>query len=167
MDVFVFENRWNANPWIYLRKAIVESGRGGVGVSRSVSAYDPNIQPRSGRRGRGAQAAVRPLAHGSHHAAFPAYPELRFGQYEKTAFGFKWGRYSLPSTGSRPGQRAVELVVPIWVLVALTAPLPARAAWKRLRRLRRSGTCSKCSYDLTGNTSGICPECGTPIAAKL
>jgi len=23
--------------------------------------------------------------------------------------------------------------------------------------------CHKCSYDLTGNTSGRCPECGTPI----
>ena len=24
--------------------------------------------------------------------------------------------------------------------------------------------CPRCSYDLTGNVSGICPECGTPIA---
>lgn len=23
--------------------------------------------------------------------------------------------------------------------------------------------CVKCGYDLTGNVSGICPECGTPI----
>jgi len=23
--------------------------------------------------------------------------------------------------------------------------------------------CKKCNYDLTGNVSGICPECGTPI----
>jgi predicted amidophosphoribosyltransferase len=36
--------------------------------------------------------------------------------------------------------------------------LPAR------RRLR--GLCGKCGYNLTGNTSGVCPECGTPIAAK-
>ncbi|MBN2562781.1 MAG: hypothetical protein JXQ75_17800 [Phycisphaerae bacterium] len=26
------------------------------------------------------------------------------------------------------------------------------------------GRCQECGYDLTGNTSGICPECGTPIA---
>jgi hypothetical protein len=25
------------------------------------------------------------------------------------------------------------------------------------------GLCPVCSYDLTGNTSGICPECGTPV----
>ena len=23
--------------------------------------------------------------------------------------------------------------------------------------------CPRCGYDLTGNISGICPECGTPI----
>jgi len=25
------------------------------------------------------------------------------------------------------------------------------------------GRCVKCGYDLTGNVSGICPECGTPV----
>ena len=27
----------------------------------------------------------------------------------------------------------------------------------------RRKTCPACGYDLTGNTSGICPECGTPV----
>jgi len=33
----------------------------------------------------------------------------------------------------------------------------------RLRRLHleQSIPCPKCSYNLTGNVSGICPECGT------
>ena len=26
------------------------------------------------------------------------------------------------------------------------------------------GHCTNCDYNLTGNTSGICPECGTPIS---
>lgn len=31
--------------------------------------------------------------------------------------------------------------------------------------VRRSGTkCCNCSYDLTGNVSGVCPECGVAIA---
>jgi uncharacterized paraquat-inducible protein A len=26
---------------------------------------------------------------------------------------------------------------------------------------RARGQCAECGYDLTGNTSGVCPECGT------
>ena len=33
---------------------------------------------------------------------------------------------------------------------------------KQLRR-RKKGLCLKCGYDLTGNTSGACPECGERI----
>jgi hypothetical protein len=32
-----------------------------------------------------------------------------------------------------------------------------------LRRRPRKGPCVKCGYNLTGNESGICPECGTRI----
>jgi len=31
--------------------------------------------------------------------------------------------------------------------------------WQRRRRWQ----CTKCGYDLTGNVSGVCPECGTSI----
>lgn len=27
--------------------------------------------------------------------------------------------------------------------------------------------CKKCNYDLRGNTSGICPECGRKISARM
>ncbi len=33
----------------------------------------------------------------------------------------------------------------------------------RMRKRRRKGLCLKCGYDLTGNVSGVCPECGTEI----
>jgi predicted Zn-ribbon and HTH transcriptional regulator len=29
----------------------------------------------------------------------------------------------------------------------------------------RPDTCHKCGYNLTGNTSGVCPECGSRIWA--
>ena len=32
---------------------------------------------------------------------------------------------------------------------------------------RRKGTCLTCGYNLTGNTSGVCPECGTPTVQAL
>ena len=37
--------------------------------------------------------------------------------------------------------------------------------WHR-RRQPPPGHCQKCGYDLTGNVSGVCPECGTPIKAR-
>lgn len=38
-----------------------------------------------------------------------------------------------------------------------------RRAYDRAKRISR-GHCAYCDYDLTGNTSGVCPECGTPVA---
>ena len=52
--------------------------------------------------------------------------------------------------------------MPIWPLALVTAILPAIALVHERRR-PRSHLCTKCFYDLTGNTSGTCPECGTPI----
>ncbi len=33
----------------------------------------------------------------------------------------------------------------------------------RRHRRRRRGLCAACGYDLTGNTSGVCPECGVSV----
>lgn len=60
--------------------------------------------------------------------------------------------------------------IPCWLAVAIFALLPTfmivRLAAGRVRgRLRTSrGRCCKCGYDLTGNTSGLCPECGSKIS---
>jgi hypothetical protein len=32
------------------------------------------------------------------------------------------------------------------------------------RRKAKTGRCHRCGYDLTGNVSGVCPECGTSVA---
>jgi hypothetical protein len=37
---------------------------------------------------------------------------------------------------------------------------------QRVARRRANGICIRCAYDLTGNTSGVCPECGTAVAGK-
>lgn len=37
------------------------------------------------------------------------------------------------------------------------------AAAERFHRAARPGPCRKCGYDLMGNTTGKCPECGTTI----
>lgn len=56
-----------------------------------------------------------------------------------------------------------ETVVPLWLPAGVAASV-AYTASRRLRR-HRPGHCTNCSYDLTGNRSGACPECGTTIAS--
>jgi hypothetical protein len=51
--------------------------------------------------------------------------------------------------------------VPIWTPLLLVA-LPTAFLWWRDRRRIPPDHCQKCGYNLTGNVSGICPECGTP-----
>jgi hypothetical protein len=58
--------------------------------------------------------------------------------------------------------------VPLWLVLATSAVLPVfglcRATHRAvLRRLRKRGRCGCCGYNLTGNTSGTCPECGSDI----
>ena len=57
--------------------------------------------------------------------------------------------------------RNVELSLPLWLL--LTLALPA-SGWLWWRDRSRRGFCRRCDYDLTGNVSGVCPECGSKIA---
>jgi len=49
--------------------------------------------------------------------------------------------------------------MPFWLLLLLTA-IPTAWLWHRDRRRIRPGCCLRCGYDLTGNTSGVCSECG-------
>ena len=59
----------------------------------------------------------------------------------------------------------IDVGIPLWFPIVLFAAYPTiafiRGPLRRYRR-RRKGLCLKCGYDLTGNVSGICPECGTP-----
>jgi hypothetical protein len=59
------------------------------------------------------------------------------------------------------GRTRIVLDLPLGLLAALTAALPAaRFSWW-LRRIEiGAGLCTNCGHDLTGNVSGVCPECG-------
>ena len=63
-------------------------------------------------------------------------------------------------------RRNVEFEVPAWFLIIVLASYPALACVRTVCRRRqyqtKHGLCVRCSYDLTGNESGVCPECGTP-----
>jgi hypothetical protein len=86
--------------------------------------------------------------------------------------GTMFGTLSRPGTGGPPvhfAPRSMRFLSVHWVwLTALTSVLPLLCVPRLLRRAvanrrRRAGLCVACSYDLTGNVSGVCPECGTKV----
>ena len=73
--------------------------------------------------------------------------------------GYQWPWWNFGASGWW------TLRLPLWIpyLALLTLSL---LLWRigRPRRFR-AGHCQSCGYDLTGNTSGRCPECGSSTAA--
>ena len=70
--------------------------------------------------------------------------------------GLRWpsvGRGTIPGFGPFS-----SWWVPFWPLLALAA-IPTLVLWY-CDRGPPKGHCQSCGYDLTGNTSGVCPECG-------
>ena len=70
---------------------------------------------------------------------------------------YGWSQAALlPKSGWNLPARYVS--VPLW-LAFLLVMLPTAVLWRRSRG-SEPGLCSFCGYDLTGNISGRCPECG-------
>lgn len=75
------------------------------------------------------------------------------------------GFCTIPST---PTSSAIQRLAPALMMIAGLAVL-AIAVWRWMEgKDRYRGPCSetercaRCGYNLTGNVSGRCPECGTP-----
>ncbi len=54
--------------------------------------------------------------------------------------------------------------IPLWMPFAAVA-IPTAILWRRDRRPLK-GHCLHCGYNLTGNESGVCPECATPVRKR-
>jgi hypothetical protein len=60
---------------------------------------------------------------------------------------------------------SAPLWLPACVFGGLAIPIVRRLI-RRRTRFRDPTCCPSCSYNLTGNTSGVCPECGTAVARE-
>ncbi len=69
---------------------------------------------------------------------------------KQPVFSTRWNRYSL--------------IMPIWIPL-LAAAIVTVWLWRSDRKFK-SG-CVECGYDLTGNISGVCPECGMAIEPEV
>ncbi len=74
--------------------------------------------------------------------------------------------YRPPEVTLVSGRGGRLFAVPFWMLGAIGAAM-AGAPYTRGRRRYRRDCCAGCGYDLTGNVSGRCPECGLPIQRAL
>jgi hypothetical protein len=87
---------------------------------------------------------------------------LRFG------LGCVWceflGNGQLVLALERAGSRAWVVVEPwlVFVVLSVWTGFVSLLDTKRVRR-GRHGYCPHCGYNLAGNVTGRCPECGTPI----
>ena len=88
-------------------------------------------------------------------------------------YGRAWGRNDSPNTIYPSGGPGISYMVTCWFvsprdwqLALFFAVLPT---WWVVRCIRALGnvdpkSCPACDYNLTGNMSGMCPECGRVIA---
>jgi hypothetical protein len=161
-DLFWWHGITDEGDRCYIRQDLVEAGRGGVGMSRSV---------RSGpRRPVDGGPSVREVAERVSIPFYrvwrPRYPNFynRNGAWLDRA-GFQFDYYvAWPDPDPlRPAHGwSWKVVVPCWALAAGTATLPAARAASRLRRrwrTRGAGLCPTCGYDVRA-TPDRCPECG-------
>jgi hypothetical protein len=96
-------------------------------------------------------------------ASFWRYP---FDEREMIVAGgtrMEW----LPRFGStKPAlqnQMFATTFIPFWIPFLIIA-VPTAVIIRRMRRWKPEGKlCKSCGYDLTGNVSGICSECGTKL----
>jgi len=94
--------------------------------------------------------------------------------YMSSTWFFEFGDFIVCDGGSicdcedaHIGYRGIAVQFPLWWLAAAFAALPLSLLVFRVARSfmrRRSGRCARCGYQLEGNTSGWCPECGTCLA---
>lgn len=80
--------------------------------------------------------------------------------------------YALSKPGDLPVADATWSAVafPHWAAIAVCSLILLWHVWRftlrtRERRWKKQGRCVACGYDLQGNPSDRCPECGTPTIA--
>jgi hypothetical protein len=114
--------------------------------------------------GNGLEFADGKLAVHYRHTIDPG--QVREWFHSSHGLGFEYRRQCIDRRGSPRHLVVTEMAVPAALVVIVLGVYPVWAFLRGPRRRwhrRRSGLCLECGYDLTGNVSGVCPECSTKI----
>ena len=69
-------------------------------------------------------------------------------------------------TNRQPGMAQIAMLrVPLWLVGVIPLSVATPLWLRQWRRLRLPAGCCPCGYNLTGNVSGRCPECGRLVPA--
>lgn len=88
-------------------------------------------------------------------AADPAAPAIQSQLYATVA------RHSAALLLNTRRSLTLSWVAFAGLILWISRHVPGVAAYLRRKHRKRTGRCQACGYDLTGNQSGTCPECGT------
>jgi hypothetical protein len=104
---------------------------------------------------------------GTHLVAYGFRPGEVPNDYPSGWHGF-FMEFHQNSIGSQTGVPAV-VGVPVWLLATVMGILPLVRAihFAQTRSALKVCCCLSCGYNLTGNISGVCPECGTKIQQRI
>lgn len=92
--------------------------------------------------------------------AFPSPGIFWRAEHQWVPISIWWPQVTLSGP---PGTDVPDLLVPLWMPLAVLAPAAAYLLYsdRRSARRLRAGLCIKCGYDLSGLAAGaVCPECG-------
>ena len=84
---------------------------------------------------------------------------------EAGAISVEWGNRRGTCRVGTHGSVAGYVELPLYVVLAAVA-VPTRLVWRLGRKHVEPGHC-RCGYDLTGNVSGKCPECGRRVKTQI
>ncbi|GMU84537.1 MAG: hypothetical protein AMXMBFR47_44060 [Planctomycetota bacterium] len=91
------------------------------------------------------------------------WPSLVVGNFEQgQSAAVTWSAYGLRPRYFRLAGSNGFVTVPLWMFFVAFAVMAGALWWSHLRR-PGAGACKHCGYDLTGNVSGRCPECGVGV----
>lgn len=77
---------------------------------------------------------------------------------------FYMGRSEVGQAHWQVKSPGVVISIPYLVIPLAAWPIVTLVSRFRIKLLRqKKGQCVSCGYDLTGNTSGVCPECGARV----